>query len=407
MQHYEVRFPEIQGFRSVSVDVKQPGGLDDLIADLKTRHDWIKQEEEQYRTGPWPLGVLAHRLGTDTIDVAGGLASKGIPLKVAMGNEPERDAAAQAVRENARKGCFLDLLAFWTAWRLQALDAIAATCGPIHLTHSVMDRLRARRDRIDQSAEGGLRSARYDAGKLAIQEVAAEVVAEWRDDVDRAIAWADANASVCPLVVREDMPPELREHLRACQSDIFDCVVLAMQNGMLLVTDDLPTREFSRLVGGGSGAWLHQVIGAALNQGFIDSDTYVRWSALLVDAGHNYIGVSGQVLVHALRMDARAGDAPGYLFKTLCRVIGGRSAEPRSHINVSRECLHDLWCDNATFLYRQPATGLLLCQLVLCERRDDYGLIVQTLLQSVEHLPRLVDYIHNWVRGHFIPEALK
>jgi cellulose synthase operon protein C len=77
--------------------------------------------------------------------VAGGLASKGIPLKVAMGNEAEREAALQAVRENAQKGCVLDLLAFWTAARLQALDTIAATCGRIHLTQSVMDARGARR----------------------------------------------------------------------------------------------------------------------------------------------------------------------------------------------------------------------------------------------------------------------
>lgn len=405
LEHFEGRFPTVQGFRRVSVDFEQPGGLDKLIAELKARHDWFEQEQEQYRNGPWPLGVLAHRLGLDVIEVAGGLAFEGIPLKVALGNASEREAAARAVRENARKGCVLDLLAFWTAWQLQALDGIVATCGPIHLTQSVMDRLRARRERIDDSAKDGLRSARYEAGKLAVHEIAPEVIVEWCDDVDRAIAWAVANATISPLVAREDLPPALREHLRAGHSDIFDSIVLAMQAGVLLVTDDLPTREFSRLVGGEGGAWMHQVFGVALDQRRIDLDTYIRWSAHLVDNGHDYIGVTGLALARALRMDAEAGQAPGYLFKTLSKVIGGRSAEPQTHIAACLICLGNLWSDNAALTYRQPATGLLLCQLI-SERFDDYGIILQTLLRWVQDLPQLVDYIHSWARGHFISEAL-
>ena len=169
--------------------------------------------------------------------------------------------------------------------------------------------------------------------------------------------------------------------------------------------DDLPTREFSRLFGGDGGAWLHQVFAVALNQSRIDLDTYVRWTANLIDAGHNYIGISGPALAHALRMDAEAGEAPGDLFKTLSKVIGGRSAEPASHIDACLVCLRDFWSNNVTSAYRQPATGLLLRQLVH-ERSDDYGIILQALLLRVQGLPQLVDYIHRWARGHFILEAL-
>jgi hypothetical protein len=401
MQRHQTRFPTADGFRSVPVDVGQPGGLDGLMQALKARHDWIEQEQEQYRNGPWPLGMLAHRVGVDVIDAASGLASQGIRLKVAIGNEVERNAAAAAIRVNARKGCVLDLLGFWTAWRLQALDAIVATCGPIHLTQSVLDRLRVRRERIDNSARDGLRSASYQAGKMVVQEIAPEVFVEWRNDLDRAIAWAEANANICPLVAGDELPTALREHLRAGLSDIFDSVVLAMQAGMLLVTDDRPTREFSALVGGGRGTWLHQVFAAAAAWRHVDVDTYIRWSTHLVGAGHNYIGMSGAALARALRMDAEAGEAPGYLFKTLSEVVGGRIAEPRSHLRACLVCLRYLWSDADTSAYRQPATGLLLRQL-LRERTDDYGIMLQTLLVGVHNLPQLVDYIHAWARGHFL-----
>lgn len=109
IEHHETRFPEITGFRRVSVDVTQPGGLDGLIAQVKARRDWIEEEETQYLNGPMPLGVLSHRVGMDTIEVAGGLAGHGVKLKVAVGNLDERESASRAVRENARRGCVLDL----------------------------------------------------------------------------------------------------------------------------------------------------------------------------------------------------------------------------------------------------------------------------------------------------------
>ena len=41
LEHYETRFPEISGFRQITVDLEHSGGLDGLISQLKARRDWI------------------------------------------------------------------------------------------------------------------------------------------------------------------------------------------------------------------------------------------------------------------------------------------------------------------------------------------------------------------------------
>jgi predicted Zn-dependent protease len=402
MEHHEARFPEIFGFRRVPVDVEQPGGLDTLLAELKGRQDWIKEEQDKYLNSPWPIGVLAHRVGLDTIEVAAGLASQGLTLKVALGKQSERAAATAAVLENDRKGCVLDLLAFWTAWRLESLDPIDETCGAVHLPQSVLDRLLARREQIEFHVKDGLRSGRYESGKLAMTHVAAEVVRDWLDDLDRALAWVDANASVCPLVIGDDLPPALRDHLRTGRTDLFDGLALAIQRDILLVTDDLPTRDFGRILEFDKSVWLHQVFAIALDQQRIDIDTYIRWSANLIDASHNYIGVSGPVLARAARMDAENGDVPGQLFKALSRVVGGRNADPESHIRAVIHCLRDIWSDPLAMTFRQPVTGILLRQFVR-ERQNDYAPMLRTVLTHVSDMPDLVRYMHAWVRGHFLP----
>jgi hypothetical protein len=404
MEHHEARFPELMGFRRIAVDFERPGGLDALIAQIKARHDWIKEEEEQYLNGPWPLGVLAHRLGMDTIEVGAGLASHGARLKVAAGNAPERKAADKVVRVNARNGCVLDLLAFWTCWRLEALDAVVKTCGRIHLAQSVLDRLRAKREHFNDFAVDGLRTAGYADGKIALHEISPEAIVSQRAEIDRAIAWTEANAEVRPMVATDDLPPALREYLRVGKSDLFDSLVLAIQTGAPLVTDDLSTREFGRVLGGNNATWLHVLFGVALDWKHIDLDTYVRWSANLIGAGHGYLGVSGPVLAHAARLDAQGTERPGPLFRTLSMVIGGRSAEPRSHVVACLTCLGELWSDRATMSFRQPVTGHLLQQLVH-ERTNDYQMLLHTLLSRVGGIPQLTQYIRDWMRGHFIPDA--
>jgi len=405
IDHHESRFPEIFGFKRVAVDVDQPGGLDGLIAQLKSRREWIEQEQAQYLNGPMPLGILAHRLGMDTIEVAAGLAEQGLKLKVAIGNLEEREAANEAVNDNAKRGCVLDLLAFWTIWRLEAFDAVRATCGPIHLPPSVLDRLRARRERLEAFTADSHKSASYEKGKIVLQETPAEVVCKLREEVDRALVWAESNATILPIVASDELPEALREHLRLGRSDICDSVVVAHQNSLLLVTDDLTTRQLDRLMGGAGGAWLHVVFGVACNRGNINFDQYVRWSANLVGAGHNYLGVSGAALAQAARLDALSEGSPGYLFRTLSQQIGGSAAEPVSHIQATIDCLQELWSDVAAARYREPVTGYLLRQLVR-QRQADYPIILRTVLASVWRQPHLIEYIRDWLHGHFMSKAV-
>jgi hypothetical protein len=158
-------------------------------------------------------------------------------------------------------------------------------------------------------------------------------------------------------------------------------------------------------MGGRGGAWLHVVFGVALGRQYIDFDQYVRWTANLVDAGHNYLGVSGAVLAQAARLDAACGDAPGHLFRTLSKMIGGRAAEPHSHVGAVVDCLRDLWGDHRTIGYRHPVTGHLLSALIR-EREGDYGIIMRTVLARSRDTVALSDYIRSWLLGHFLFDSV-
>jgi tetratricopeptide (TPR) repeat protein len=400
LDRYESRFPEVFGVRRVSVDFERDGGLDRLLSELKARADLISQEEELYKKGNLPLAVLAHRVGVDSIDAASGLVSRGLKIKAAVGLGEEREAAATAIHDNAKAGCVFDLYSYWIAFRLQALDSIRAICGPVYLPQSVMDRLRSRHEKLRLSAHDGLRTAGYEEGRIVVQEIPIDTIKAWIDDLERAIAWTQANANVSPVLTSDTMPNALTDYVRAGLTDVLDGVVVAIHLGKLLVSDDLPTRSICE-VAGGRAASTHQIFQAAVNETVIDRDIFAKWTAELIGGGHNYIGVSSDVLIRSLRLDIEQQGTPGRFFKNTSSMIGGADAEPQSHISVCLGFVRALWDDPTADAYRAQVTGQLLTCL-LRGRQDDHLQILRRLVAELQLRQNLVEYIRDWARGHFI-----
>ncbi len=403
LESYEFRFPGHNGFRNIKMDPGEPGGLDEIKALLKDRKDWFDQERERYVAGPWPLSLTASRLGLDTIDTMTGLSAEGVALKVSLGNKEELEKALSAIRLNNRSGCVLDLCSFWQAWRLELLDSIITTCGPIYTTQAVLDTLRARRKRFSDGRGGEQRSASYHSGSILLVETSADTLIAALDDVDRAIHWLGENARVCPVIATDDLPDALREQLRDDKSSMWDDLVVAKQMQLLFISDDLFLRQFGNMLGHDRTCWTHTVLQEAFRKGTIDKSSFVRSTSALVDTGHNFIGVTGAVLAQALRMDVKACGSLGPLFRTLCGTIGGKSAEPVSHTGSVMGFMLEAWNDNELAPYWRSGTSMLLTQL-LRSRHHDYGDILRLVLGTFRRHSGIRDFVNAWAKGHFISE---
>jgi len=412
LDNFERRFPDLAGFKRIVIDPNSDDVVTPILAQAKARHDWIEQETQQYLNGTWPLGLFAYRVGSDIIEAAAGLVAGGHKLKVSSGSHADVLAAVEALKANGRRGCTLDLLTYWTAWRLGALNALAATYGPVHVTQGVLDRLRQRRDRFDSQARDGFKTAHYDDGRLVITEVRAEALAQIRVETNDAIGWLEQNAVVSPVIATNDLPDIFREDLRRQKSDLFDAVVVSLQTNTIFICDDYFTRTIMQAASGHAGAWLQIALAGVADMNPGEADKYVGWFADLVDAGQTYLGVDGNVLARAAALDAKNGRAPGPLFHTLSGLVGGQIAEPRSHLTAVFSFLQIVWNDPEAQRYRQPASGLLFEKLIR-ERYHDYRHLLRALVISSRNAPGILEYLQGWLRGHFIlaewlfPEAAK
>ena len=402
LDHHQDRFPKIAGFQRVTVDTKSEDAFSSVTEMAKARRDWIEQEKQLWLTSAMPLAMLARRLNLDVIEVAGGVVQSGQRLRVAMGNDQERQKALEEIQANGASGCTMELHSFWTAWRLKTLDTITKLCGQVHVAQTVLDELRQRREEITQHCSDGFKSAGYENGKLTLTEVSADVMQSMRDDVDAAIIWLETNAKVCSIALPAEMPESVRDLLRQAPPSIFDGVVVAVQTKTLLISDDLIVRQCMGACTGAFGVWSQIVLQVALNGEIVGLNDYVRLTAHLIEAGHAYIGTNGVALATAAAMDAASGERLGYNFRQHASTIGGAMAEVKSHFAACRECLSLLWTDAGTRTYREPVTGHLLERL-LSERYGDYPAILRAMIFISRELPELQNYLANWITGHFIP----
>lgn len=425
LANFNTRFPNETGLRRFSVAPGDPASFEPIREQLRQRQELVRAEQQNYLAGHWPIGLLATCLGLDTVDIAQGIAAQGLKLKVALGHEAERQAMVCAIASNNARGCVLDLLAFWNAWHLKVLDVITALCGPVHVGQRVLDRLMERREDLRRSSGRGTKSIHYRDGQIAFTEFGPEIVQEWLGDLDAAIAWLREHAVIEPVVISDAIPDVIKDHVSLGFGDLFDTLVIAWQKDLLLLSDDLPIRQVAAELGFRKAAWTQGVLLTARDRRRLDNERYVRATAYLIGAGHDFVGVASDDLMLALWLDFQAVGAPGPLFNALSSVIGGRNADPVSHTGQVIRFLRRTWADwqtwhawstwtwwhrwddPATERCRKRATSILL-RCLIRERVGDYPVMIANIYRyvggsdSMRGSPEFRVFLAQWVRGHFL-----
>jgi hypothetical protein len=206
---------------------------------------------------------------------------------------------------------------------------------------------------------------------------------------------------------------------------MFDSLAIAWHRDLLLLSDDLPIRQIAAELGFRKTCWTQGVLLTARNRRRLDNERYVRATAHLIGAGHDYIGVGGDDLVLALWLDFQAVGGPGPLFNALSSVIGGRHADPVSHVAQVIGFLFRIWADWRTWRAwstwtwwqrwdnrdtercRKQATSILL-RCLIRERAADYRAMLDEVSRCVGGTDFLIgslefrDFFAQWVKGHFL-----
>ena len=117
-------------------------------------------------------------------------------------------------------------------------------------------------------------------------------------------------------------------------------------------------------------------------------------------------GVRAPVLAQApdelaIELHLVAGETIGERARALAGRLGGREAEPLSHLQAACEAIGQLWSTNSVRPVREPATGLILERLI--RERDDWRRLIRAVESFASNIAGLQEYVRGWARGHFLP----
>jgi hypothetical protein len=203
-----------------------------------------------------------------------------------------------------------------------------------------------------------------------------------------------------PLLLDDRVPALLRDHIGNARTDMLHALTLSIQLDLLFLSDDLPTRQMRLSLAGNAGSPLHAALAVAGDKKLIDIRRYAELTAGLIEWGCDHVSVNHSVLLTALDLDLDAGEAPGKIFKTLIRMLGGKKADAQSHVLATAQFLAALWRYPKYENCRSQASSLILSRMIA--GRADFKDMLGALLVLLRGIARPTDYVAGWVKGHFI-----
>jgi len=156
---------------------------------------------------------------------------------------------------------------------------------------------------------------------------------------------------------------------------------------------------------GVSATWLQPVLMEAVANNKMTREEYFRAIIGLIDSRLGFISVDGDLLVQALAR-AEGTSLPTNFIKLASR-LGGKKVELQSHIIAAIHCIARTWYNNCmSATLRQAVVGHFLERLSQ-DRPIDHLMLVITMFLRFGRAElqdsSFIDYIRDWLRGHFIP----
>lgn len=399
LEQFNERFPRASGLQRFTFDINAPDPFDEIREVTKARAEADQHIIDQYRKTAIPLSFAAALIGKDPLDAWSGLPSVNVPFHVCRGNHEEREQTLTLIRDRERTGCMLDAITLSVIRRLGVEEAVAAVCGPIRTTQSVLDLLavRALEAKHEIGKKKGFISWHQD--QLVLTEYSEEMLRQAADECETERSWAVSKLTVVPAMPKHDFSEEMRTMMELVGHAVCDPAIAAHGNDLLLLSDDMGYRSWSTAAFNVPTAWLQPVLMVARAENHLSVEKYYEAVITLVLSGYSYISLETDCLNYEGRKnDFGVNDRLGRLIDA----VGGPLADLRTNCNVIARFLDSAVeeCPDETAAMRIASRVFKSMTRERAEnRRDIVGLIIKRLKAR----PRWMrEHVLGWLVGHSI-----
>ncbi|WP_262694102.1 tetratricopeptide repeat protein [Kordiimonas aquimaris] len=367
--------------------------FDIIFEQARQQHEHATAILDQYAKKKIPARLIADWLKVTPMDFYDEIPGLSTDLASNDGNYDKMMAAVQLAVDAQDKGCVIDLLTLHILYKLDLLDEVRSYVGEIRVPQSHIDAHLQRCDeiQINVGRDGGSLAPVGD--KFTLIETPASVRQMRLDAAHQELAALRQTVTTCPVIAAS--PETLdREGDPLFPDDFWDDVLVAQDEGLLLISDDYVFRQLAshsfdiKLTG------LQALLAAMAEKGALSFEDYATAVAQMARNKHLILTVSAPVLHSVWQTDPD-------LFESLLSQLCYPSADPYSHLVVATGLLIELWVDLPASLWTQKATSLIIERIVYSGLYET-GWFLSFML-SRQYVPfDLKAYMRCWAQGHFI-----
>lgn len=314
--------------------VKEDGevDVDTLLQQSRRRRERVEMAFALYREKRIPIALLAQLIGSDPVSLRLEWPSREARLFVGIGSEDERQAAFAAIRRNGQR-FVTDIFTIAELLLQKTGEAVVATIGRPLVPEAQRQQLLGLMQEIP-----GERAALMQEhnGRLHIIELSALYRRRRSKFLRSMLAFIDEQCDVVATAGPEEQSNELRELVGALDDPSGECVLLCLERGAALLSEDGGLRILAAQAGVSMSSGLQPVWMMAFDQRHLSQSSYADCLAAKLLGNHDFVGVSGRDLIElASRQPNTIHPAIKAAFETFRRP----TLDFRSGVNVCAEFL--------------------------------------------------------------------
>ncbi len=345
LEQFNKRFPRAVGLQRFNFDTDSTDPIEDIREIVKVRAEAGQHILDEYQKNNIPFSFIATFFGEGLINAYIGLPTVDVKFKACYGFFKERENALQTIQKHEKKGCVLDAITLSVVRRLGVEKTVVAICGPIYTSKSVIDFLVSRAMEARQNIRKKQGFISWHNDRLVFEGYKEETLKNIADELEREVEWARSVAIVAPAMPKCDFKKEVNIIIDKVGRVACDPAIVAEGNDLLLLSEDLGFRTWSKEAFNIPITWLQPVLMVAREKGYFEQNEYCEAINLLVLSGHTYVSLDPNCLMHQARKDK-------FILTNelicLLKMVGGPSADLNTNTGVLANFIDMLWqeCPN-------------------------------------------------------------
>lgn len=391
MSSFNTKFPDETGFYQLEI---QGDNLEPIFEEVRKASARQQSLVDMYVNGPLPLAMVQQFSGKSVKEVANQIIASGHEIHTCAGNARERVQAIESAINAFDMGLVFDTYTACRVVDLGLMPKLKEIYGRLIVSRATMDELLAWKE-SHADKNNAFMTIDYQDGQFVRTEYTKEQVESYIIGIENMINVIKVNCEIVAPAIPDVISDNHKQLLEVLDETILHPTIIASQENVLLVSEDIKFREISEQALSQRGVWLQPILIGLMSETKISLDEYIGYLRGLAEFRHGFLTVNASILLSSTSYDPSL-----QTFDLLARLIGGENADYKTHIEVILSCVSSVAYTKLDETNKKRVMGTMIERgMVIAFRLGRVREIVSLIRNACPYAYR--PYFEAWLKGHF------